>query len=156
MAESVQLYLCFRAAWLSFGSLALMVVRYAKSYVDRLYDTKDIFALHGVISVVSRDRALPVQFSLFLRLWDWCCSTRSGIWQYYEGVPTHEFETMAAALERFGLGELAEKYRWGMTTWRDPDGCGELDRWIDSHWDELEATAFSLIEDSRDCLYDES
>ena len=133
-----------------------MVARYAKSYVDRLYDTKDIFALHGVISVVGRHRDLPEQFSLFLRLWDWCCSTRSGIWQYYEGVPKHEFESMAASLKGFGLRELADRYRSGMATWREPEGCGELDRWIDAHWGELEAIAFRLIADSRASLYDES
>ena len=94
-----------------------MVARYAKSYVDRLYQTKDIFALHSVISVVGRHRDLPEQFSLFLRLWDWCCSTRSGIWQYYEGVSADEFESLAGALERFGLHELSKRYRSGMSTW---------------------------------------
>ena len=44
------------------GSLALMVVRYAKSYIDQLYETKDLFALEGVIDVVGRDRQLPEQF----------------------------------------------------------------------------------------------
>ena len=133
-----------------------MVARYAKSYVDRLYEAKDIFALHGVISVVGRHRDLPEQFSLFLRLWDWCCSTRSGIWQYYEGVSADEFESLAGALERFGLHELSKRYRSGMSTWKEPEGCGELDRWIENHWPELEATAFRLIADSRECLYDES
>jgi len=133
-----------------------MVARYAKSYVDRLYQTKDIFALHSVICVVGRRRDLPEQFSLFLRLWDWCCSTRSGIWQYYEGVSADEFESLAGALERFGLHEFSKHYRSGMRTWKEPEGCGELDRWIENHWPELEATAFRLIADSRDCLYDES
>ncbi len=133
-----------------------MIVRYAKDYLDRLYDTKNVFALYSVISVVSRQRSLPEQFWLFLRLWDWCCSTRSGIWQYYEAVPAAEFEFMVGALERFGLRELAERYQAGMTAWRRPEGCGELDLWIDGHWDELEATAFRLILDSRGSLYDES
>lgn len=133
-----------------------MVVRYARLYIDQLYEAKDIFTLHGVISVVGRERKLPEQFSLFLRLWEWCCSTRSGIWQYYEGIPEDDFETTALALERFGLIELARRYRLGMRSWKESGGCDELDLWIDDHWPELEATAFRLIADSRDCLYDES
>jgi hypothetical protein len=136
-----------------------MVARYAKSYIDRLYEAKDIFTLHGVISVVSKECELPEQFSLFLRLWDWCCSTRSGIWQYYECLSAgdaSQFESLAGALERFGLSELAERYRFGMNTWQEPGRCEQLDRWIDAHWSELETTAFRLIADSRDCLYDES
>jgi hypothetical protein len=133
-----------------------MVARYAKSYVDRLYETKDIFALHGVISVVGRECDLPKQFSLFLRIWDWCCSTRSGIWQYYECLSTDKFESLAQAMEQFGLQELAERYRSGMNTWREPEKCAELDSWIDGHWSELEVAAFQLIADGRDYLYDES
>ena len=109
-----------------------------------------------MIGVVGKHRQLPEQFSLFLRLWNWRCSTRSGIWQYYEGVPAAEFESMAGALERFGLHELADRYRSGMTTWKEPQCCRELDRWIDDHDRELEATTFQLIADFRACLYDES
>jgi hypothetical protein len=132
-----------------------MLARYAKSYVDQLYQAKDVFALHGVIGVVGRQRQLPEQFSVFTRLWEWCCSTRSGIWQYYECLPAHECESFAGVLERFELRELAERYRAGVSTWQEPDRCGELDRWIDEHWCELEAAAFRLIADSRDCLYDD-
>lgn len=130
-----------------------MAPRYAKSYVDRLYEAKDVFALHGVVSVVRKHRHLPEQFSLFLRLWDWCCSTRSGIWQYYECIPAAELESMAAALEQFGLSEIAERYRSGMATWQEPENCRQLDRWIDDHWSDLETTTFRLIADCRDCLY---
>src|SRR5437867_4084106 len=98
-----------------------MAVRFAKSHVDRLYEVKDILALHGVISVVGRERELPEQFSLFLRLWEWCCSTRSGIWQYYADAGADEIETTARALERFGLSELVVRYRSGMSTWKEPD-----------------------------------
>lgn len=133
-----------------------MVARYAKTYIDQLYETKDIFTLHGVVSVVARHRDLPEQFSLFLRLWEWCCSTRSGIWQYYETVPAAESESMAGALQRFALPELATRYRSGMTTWREPESCRELNRWIDDHWSELEDTAFRLIADHQGYLYDET
>jgi hypothetical protein len=59
-------------------------------------------------------------------------------------------------LDRFGLGELAARYRSGMESWREPDGCDELDRWIDTHQSDLESTAFQLIANDRHYLYDES
>jgi len=130
-----------------------MVPRYAKSYIDRLYEEKDIFELDYLISFVAGKRELPEQFSLFLRLWDWCCSTRYGTWQYYEHIAADDFEATARALERFGLRELADRYRWGMSTWNEPERGGEFDDWIESHWSELETMAFRLIADSRDCLY---
>lgn len=64
-----------------------MVVRYSKSYVDQLYEAKDLFALDGVINVVGRDRQLPEQFWLSQRLFAWCGWSRSGIRQYYEAIP---------------------------------------------------------------------
>jgi hypothetical protein len=133
-----------------------MAVRYAKSYIDQLYESKNVFALHGVITVVAKDRELPEQFWLFCKLWEWRCSTRSGIWQYYEGIAVADFKKIATALERFELFKLSEKYRSGMTTWKKPDGCTELDDWIDKHSCELENAAFELIANNRDCLYDDN
>ena len=82
-----------------------------------------------------------------------CCSTRYGTWHYYEHIAADDFEATARALERFGLRELADRYRWGMSTWNEPERCGEFDDWIESRWSELETMAFRLIADSRDCLY---
>ncbi len=132
-----------------------MVAQYAKSYIDQLYEAKDIFALHGVISVIGKQRQLPEQFPVFIGLWDWVCSTRSGIYQYYECMEHRdisEFESLADGLVRFGLAEIAARYRSGVATWRD-DLCEPLDRWIDEHMRELEAAAFGLIAESRVCLY---
>lgn len=133
-----------------------MVARYTKSYVDQLYEAKDMFALEGVIDVVGRDRQLPEQFWLSKRLFAWCGWSRSGIWQYYEAIPQEDFEAIASALERLGFPELAKRYRSGMAGHKEPDGCDELDRWIDKHQAELESTAFQLIANDRHYLYDES
>src|SRR5436853_677958 len=118
-----------------------MAVRYAQSYIDRLYEMRDIFTLHWVISVVSRDHELPQQFWLFIQLWNWACATRSGVWQYYESISAEEFQRIAQALDRFGLPELAERYRGGMKSWKDPERCLDLDRWIEHHWNKLETAA---------------
>lgn len=131
-----------------------MQVRYARSYVDQLYEAKDMFALERVIDAVGRDRQLPEQFWLCRCLFFWCGSSRSGIWQYYEAIAQEDFETVASALERFGLHEVASRYRSGMERWRQPNGCDELDGWIDTHQDELESAAFQLIANDRHYLFD--
>jgi hypothetical protein len=132
-----------------------MIAQYAKSYIDQLYEAKDTIALCGVISVVCKQRQLPEQFSIFVGLLDWVYSTRSGIYQYYECMEERdisEFESLADGLARFGLGEIAARYRSGMATWRD-DLCKPLDCWVEEHEGELEAAAFELIAKHRVCLY---
>ena len=129
--------------------------RYAKSYIDQLYEAKDMSTLEGVIEVVGRDRQLPDQFWVSKRLFAWAGWSRSGIWQYYEAISREEFEAVASALERFRLPELAARYRSGMEIWRQQGGCDELDRWIDAHWAEIESAAFQLIANESHHLYDE-
>ncbi len=136
--------------------LALMVARFAKTYIDRLYEARDMFALAGVIDVVGREQNLPEQFWLSQRIWAWCGWSRSGIWQYYESISQKDFDAIAASLERFGLPELAARYRSGKEAWKEPGGCKGLDCWIDAHWSELESTAFQLIANDRHCLYGQS
>lgn len=133
-----------------------MLVRYAKSYIDRLYEAKDLSTLGNVFDVVGRDRQLPEQFWLSKRLFAWCGWSQSGIWQYYDAISREDFEAVASALERFGFPELAARYRSGMESRMQSDGCDELDRWIDTHRSELEGTAFQLIANDRHYLYDES
>jgi len=133
-----------------------MGVRCARSYIDRLYEAKDLSALESVIDAAGRERQLPEQFWLFQRLIAWCGWSRSGIWQYYEAISREDFEAVASTLERFGLRELAVRYRSGMESWKQPDCCGELDRWMDAHQAELENTAFQLIADGRHYLCDEN
>lgn len=134
-----------------------MVARYAKSYIDRVYEAKDLGELYGLIEVVSRNRELPEQFWLFQRLHEWLgLWFRSGVWQHYECISESEVEKTARTMERFGLNELAEKYRSGLTTWDEAAGqCKELDNWISEHEKELDYIAFDLIAQNRDYLYDE-
>lgn len=132
-----------------------MLVRYARTYVDQLYEAKDMFALERVIDVVGRDRQLPEQFWLSRCLFAWCGWSVSGIWQYCEAVPREDFQAVASALERFGLREIALRYRSGMALWMLPNGCDELDDWIDAHRNEIEGVAFQLIANDRHCLCDE-
>ena len=111
--------------------------------------------LRNVVGVVQSQRQLPEQFSVFTGLWDWVCSSRSGIYQYYECMEHRdisEFESLANGLAKFGFREIADHYRSGMATWRD-DSCDQLDCWIDEHIHDLEAAAFQLIAESRVCLY---
>ena len=132
-----------------------MSVRFANSYIDRLFAEKDLDGLHHLLSVVGRDRPLPEEFWLFCRVFEWA-PARSGVWQYYEGLPEEKFERMSRALDRFGLAELAEKYRVGRSTWNGPDRAASLDAWLESHAQEIHEAAFQLVAARKDCLKDES
>ena len=132
-----------------------MRVCYSKPFIHQLYESKDMLALEGVIEAVGRDRQLPEQFWLSRRLHAWCGWSSNGIWQYYENIRREDFESLASALDRFGLHEVATRYRMGMEVFQQENGCHELDDWIDSHRSELELLAFQLIADHRHCLCDE-
>jgi hypothetical protein len=135
--------------------LALMGVRFANSYVDHLFAERDLGGLYHLITVVARERPLPEEFWLFCRVYEWA-PARSGVWQYYEGLPDEKFQQMVGALERFGLAEIAEKYRLGKTTWNSPDHAAALDAWLDSHAQEIHDAIFRLVASQKEYLKDES
>ena len=132
-----------------------MGARFANSYVDRLFAEKDLAGLYHLISVVARERPLPEEFWLFCRVYEWA-PARSGVWQHYEGLPEEKFQQMLGALERFGLAEIAEKYRLGKSTWNGPDRAAGVDAWLDSHAQQVHDALFRLVAARKDCLKDES
>lgn len=109
--------------------------------------------LQHLISVIERDRALPEEFWLFCRMLEWMGSTRSGVRQYYEGLPDETFHRISEDLDRFGLVHIAEKYRFGRTVWVGPDRAATLDDWIDKHEREIEHAGLNLISPKKSCLY---
>ena len=133
-----------------------MAVRFANSYVERLFAERDIFGLHHLISVVGAERQLPEEFWLFCRLLEWVGSTRSGVWQYYEGLSEDTFERMSRALEQFGLSEIAERYRFGKSSWSGPDQAASLDEWLDAHEQQIENAAFELVAARKKALNHET
>jgi hypothetical protein len=68
-----------------------MSVRFAKAYIDRLFDQKDFSGIHHAISVIEGTQTLPNEFWLFCRIYEWA-PARSGVWQYYDGLKKEEFE----------------------------------------------------------------
>jgi len=122
-----------------------MGIRFASSYVERLFAEKDMLGIHHLIGVVSAERQLPNEFWLFSRLLEWIGSTRSGVWQYYENLSDDTFGRMNRSLEQFGLSEIAERYRSGKSSWNGPGQAASLDEWIDNHEQEIASVAFELI-----------
>ena len=133
--------------------ISLMNARFADSYVDRLFSERDFGAIYHLISVREMQRPLPEEFWLFCRIYDWA-PARSGVWQYYDGLADEAFMRMSRALERFGLTEIAAKYQLGKSTWNGPDRAVALDKWLDSHEQQIHEAAFSLIVDRKDFLKD--
>lgn len=122
-----------------------MTVRFANSYVDKLFAERDLPGLHHLIGVVSAERQLSEQFWLFCRLLEWSGSTRSGVWQYYEILLDDMFVRMSRSLEQFGLSEIALQYRSGRHSWSGPDQASSLDAWMDAHEQQIQSAAFELI-----------
>jgi hypothetical protein len=133
-----------------------MVIRFANSYVERLFAERDMPGLFHIIGMVGADRQLPEEFWLFCRLLEWAGSTRSGVWQYYEGLSGDTFARMSRAWEHFGLAEIAERYRSGKSSWDGPERAASLDEWIDAHEQQIESAAFELIAPRKDDLNHET
>ncbi len=129
-----------------------MTVRFASSYIGRLFAERDLSGLYHLISVTGQERSLPEQLWLFCRLREWAGSTRSGIWQYYEGLSDEKFERMDRALRLFELAEIAEKYRAGKSTWDGPEHAASLDKWIDAHEQQIDDAAFGLALSQKEWL----
>ncbi|TWT89578.1 hypothetical protein [Neorhodopirellula pilleata] len=130
-----------------------MPVQYAKTYIDRAVDANDLSTLYNLINVLDAERDLAEPLRLFLRLWEWIGSTRSGVWQYYENVRISDFNSIAAMMDRCQLTEIAARYRAGMECWEEPRYCDDLDKWIDTNESMLEETAIRLIKPHREQLY---
>lgn len=128
-----------------------MAAHFANSYVDRLFEERDFFALHHLISVLGVERKLPDEFWLFCSIYEWA-PARSGVWQYYEGLPDEKFDRISQALDRFGLDEIAEKYRHGKRTWNGPMLASDLDAWLEANQHQIHDAVFNLIASQKDCL----
>ena len=137
------------------GASAFMIARYAASFIDSLFVQEDLLTLHQVVSVVERTRSLPEEYWLFCRVYEWACA-RSGIWQYYEGLSEATFSRVALGLERFGLHEIAEKYRSARTEWRDQAKMARLDAYLEANSRNIHAAVFALIQPHKNLLKHES
>jgi hypothetical protein len=130
-----------------------MIVRFANSYIDRLFEERDFAAIHQLIDALGKQRQLPGEFWLFYRIYAWA-PARSGVWQYYENLPDETFQQMSQALRRFGLIKIAEKYELGRNTWNGPDRAVTLDRWLDTNAQRIHDAIFALISAKKDYLKD--
>src|SRR5688572_18135455 len=126
--------------------------RFAETYVENLFTQKDLPGLYHLISVVEKDRELPKECWLFCRLLEWEGSTRSGVWQYYDGIPRDTFEKVGQVLDATGLKELADKYRYGMTVWNTDDRGSNLDKWIDTNQEFISTELLGLVVGCREIL----
>ncbi len=130
-----------------------MIVRFANSYIDRLFAERDLLGIYQLVGIVAKQRPLAEEFWLFSRMLEWEGATRSGIWQYYECIADDTFERVSRDLDQFGLSDLAEQYRFGQRIWKTPERTVVLDRWIDAHTREITDAIFHLIAPHRLSLH---
>ncbi len=129
-----------------------MNVRISSSYVDRLIAEQDLLGLYQVVGIRSEEGELPPECWLSTRLLEWEGATRSGIWQYYEGLAADTFQRVSLALDQAGFTDIAEQYRYGQQTWDVPEQVASVDRWIDDHQPRIKAAVLSLLAGSRSFL----
>jgi hypothetical protein len=128
-----------------------VTARYSATYIDKIFAEEDLPFIYQTIEAVSQTRQLPEEFWLFCRIYEWAPS-RSGVWQYYESLPDPTFERVGAALERYGLPAVAERYRAGKDAWQDEDAMRALDSWLDANADDIHASLLALIHAQADLL----
>jgi len=128
-----------------------MNIKYADSYIDRLFSESDLYTIYSVITAVEKQKSLSDEFWLFCRVFEWAPS-RSGVWQYYEGVNSNEFHRLQQLMRQFRLIEIAEKHLKGKQEWKDSEKMSELDNWLYDNEDSIHESVFKLIEVKKDEL----
>ena len=128
-----------------------MTARYSSRFIDQLFEDQDLSTLHQVIEVVYQTRTLPEEFWLFCRIFEWAPS-RSGVWQYYEGLRAEKGERIAAALHRLGFRDIEQRYRSGFNAASDARKMTTLDAWLADNAQDIHARILALIRPHRDLL----
>ena len=126
-------------------TIAKMEPRYSNSYVERLVLERDRDRLYQLLSVLARRAILPEELWAFNRMMEWLGSTRSGVWQYYEGIPEDVFARLRNWLLRVGWQELHARYTEGMAELSAGGNCAQLDRWLDEHDEDIVAALWHLV-----------
>ncbi len=112
-----------------------MSARYSASYIDAIFARAEASAVHTVISVLSRNRALPKECILFVRVYEWIGAD----WQYYERLKPEDYEEMSALLTEFGMTDVLDKFREAMSAWRQgDDSIHDVDEWANQRRDGIE------------------
>jgi hypothetical protein len=128
-----------------------MRAAYSPAFVERLFLERDFDGLHQVISAVEQERALPEEFWLFCRVFEWAPS-RSGVWQYYEAIPEATFNRVLACLEKYRMSEIASKYAVGRNCRGPSESLAALDNWLNDNAASIHTTVFLLIDKQRGLL----
>jgi hypothetical protein len=129
-----------------------MSVSYAPIFIEELFARRDLVGLHTLISARSRTREMPDVCKVFCRVLEWSGSTRSGVWQYYEGLKEEDFAEVCRLLTKFGMDEVLARYREGRNVWKSESAIAVVDRWIDDHEGEIHETIFTLLKSATEEL----
>ena len=127
-----------------------MALRYTDSYIDDLFEQQNLPGIYELISSIDKED-LPEEFWLFCRTYEWVPS-RSGVWQYFEGLTPDQFQLNQQLLRKHGLTELADRHLSGSRAWEDEDEMAILDQWLDDNYESIHSHIFELIQGRRDAL----
>jgi hypothetical protein len=122
-----------------------MSVAYAPSYIDAVFETRDASALHTIISVRARQRQMPDECALFIRVLEWLGSD----WQYYDSLPDGDFLEVCRLLEKFGMTDVLAMYKRGKALAED---SRELADWTIAHEAQVRDELFRHAKKAADFL----
>jgi len=116
-----------------------MNIKYADSYLDRVFSEKDSATLHQIVS--TKREIVSGRLWLACRFLEWIGSTRSGVWQWHEGIEATESKRIIDLLAIYAPQEILEWYRFGESSWEDEGEINKLDDWLEQN----ESTIQELI-----------
>ncbi|PXA03069.1 hypothetical protein DDZ13_14225 [Coraliomargarita sinensis] len=85
------------------------------------------------------------------RLLEWCSSTRSGVWQWHEGISEKESEKIRRLLAEYASQELEQWYQFGEKQLQNEKEIEKLDQWLDSNEGLFHDRIWSVV--NPDLLY---
>lgn len=136
-------------------------MRVAASRIDALLANAEPQAqleIYGIICASSDfDRnedwfGLPSWAFLYVAVLEWMGSSRSGVWQYYEGLPPGLSEPILQELRSNSRSDIADVYASGLKSWDGDEMAGEVDTWIDLHSHEIGLWLNGLAKANRESL----
>jgi hypothetical protein len=124
--------------------------RYSTDYLARIYEGDSVFDLWTLLTTLERHVPLPEKSWLVCRLVEWMSATRSSVWTYYEATGEAAQSRVSTAIRQYPeLRSVSEYYDRGMRTWRSLQEIVDVDRWIDSHEQQIHGALMQMARDER-------
>ncbi len=129
-----------------------MSIHYHPSYIDALFERKDILGFDDLILMRGRHRPLPDECRLFQLVGGWLGCSVCGGWQYYESVSEEDYGELCRLLTKFGMTDVLAKCQEGKAAWTGERVTMAVDTWTSEHAAEVEERLLRHLKGASDFL----